>query len=164
MRVIHSPQMSVGQINIADIHIDLRSRDDIPQILLGLQYIYTTPSLCDSIFKILEEIVPYKVEEDKKIPVSIDTGRPGMNQWTILVLGTLRLGLNADFDRIHELANQHRTIREMLGHGFFDEEKTYSYSSVRDNIQLLTPEIMDRINQEVVRSGHQLIGQKKVSH
>jgi hypothetical protein len=32
-----------------------------------------------------------------------------MNQWTILVLGTLRLGLNIDFDRLHELANEHKT-------------------------------------------------------
>jgi len=28
-------------------------------------------------------------------------GRPGMEQWKILVLGVLRLGLNADYDRIH---------------------------------------------------------------
>jgi hypothetical protein len=28
-----------------------------------------------------------------------------MEQWGILVLGTLRLGLNTDYDRIHELAN-----------------------------------------------------------
>jgi len=31
-----------------------------------------------------------------------------MEQWKILVLGVLRLGLNADYDRIHELANQHK--------------------------------------------------------
>ncbi len=29
-----------------------------------------------------------------------------MDQWKILVLGVLRLGLNTDYDRIHELANQ----------------------------------------------------------
>ena len=49
----------------------------------------------------------------------------------------------------------------MLGHGAFDEEKFYSLGCIRDNIQLFTPEIMDRINQEVVRAGHDLIGQKK---
>ena len=48
-----------------------------------------------------------------------------MDQWSILVLGTLRLGLNADYDRILELANQHRTIREMLGLGCFDADKRY---------------------------------------
>jgi len=153
--------MVIGQVNIADIQIDLRSRDDIPPIILGLKHIYTTPSLRDAVFKILEEVVPYQVGSDEDVPASTDNGRPGMDQWKILVLGTLRLGLNADFDRIHELANQHRTIREMLGHGLFDEDKVYSLRVISDNVSLLTPDIMDRINQEVVRSGHALIGQKK---
>ena len=161
MRIVHPPQMSIGQINIADIKIDLRSRDDIPQILLGLQHIYTTPSLREAVFKILEEVVPYQAGEDENVPASTDKGRPGMTQWKILVFAVLRLGLKADFDRIHELANQHRTIREMLGHGMFDEDKDYSLSSIRNNVQLLTPEIMDRINQEVVRAGHNIVGQKK---
>ena len=34
-------------------------------------------------------------------------GRPGMSQWQILVLGVLRLGLNADYDRIQELVCHH---------------------------------------------------------
>ena len=164
MRIVHPPQMSIGQINIADIKIDLRSRDDIPKILLGLQHIYTTPSLRETVFKILEEVVPFQDGDDENVPASTDKGRPGMDQWTILVFAVLRLGLNADFDRIHELANQHRTIREMLGHGMFDEDKGYSLSSIRDNVQLLTPEIMDRINQEVVRAGHNIVGQKKAKN
>jgi len=49
----------------------------------------------------------------------------------------------------------------MPGHGLFEEEKIYRYSSIRDNIQLLTPEVMDRINQEIVKAGHTIIGQKK---
>jgi transposase, IS5 family len=32
--------------------------------------------------------------------VSINKGRPGMDQWSILVLGSLRVGLNTDYDRI----------------------------------------------------------------
>ena len=48
-----------------------------------------------------------------------------MDQWSILVLGTLRLGLNSDYDRILELANQHRTLSEMLGLGCFDANKRY---------------------------------------
>ncbi len=43
-------------------------------------------------------------------------GRPSIDQWCILVLGTLRLGLNANYDRIQELANEHQTLRMMLGH------------------------------------------------
>ncbi len=39
MRNVKSPQMQIGQIDIADIEIDITSRDDIPMILLGLQHI-----------------------------------------------------------------------------------------------------------------------------
>ena len=119
MRNVFSPQMSIGQIGIADIQIDVTSRDDIPVILLGLQHIYTTPSLRDAVFKILEEVAPTKLDNDEEKVVSINKGRPGMDQWSILVLGTLRLGLNADYDRILELANQHKTLREMLGSWLF---------------------------------------------
>jgi hypothetical protein len=80
-----------------------------------------------------------------------------MEQWKILVLGTLRLGLNADYDRILELANQHTTIRQMLGHGDWADERRYSLQTLEENLRLLTPEILDRINQVVVRAGHQLV-------
>ena len=39
MRIVKSPQMQIGQTDIADIIIDVTSRDDIPMILLGLQHI-----------------------------------------------------------------------------------------------------------------------------
>ena len=159
MRTVLSPQMSIGQTDIADIELDLSSRDDIPQILLGLQHIYTTPPLREAVFEILSEVIPKKVGKNGEEAVRNDTGRPGMDQWKILVLGTLRVGLNADFDRTQELANQHRTIREMLGHGVLDEDLTYSLQTIKDNLALFTPEIMDRINQEVVRAGHSLIDQ-----
>ena len=38
MRHVFLPQMSIGQRDIADIQIDVSSRDDIPVILLGLQH------------------------------------------------------------------------------------------------------------------------------
>jgi hypothetical protein len=115
MRNVFSPQMCIGQRDIADIQIDVSSRDDIPVILLGLQHIFTTKPLRDAVFKILEEVAPTKMDNDVAKIISINKGRPGMDQWSILVLGSLRVGLNADYDRILELANQHNTLREMLG-------------------------------------------------
>ena len=93
--------MQIGQTDIANIVIDVTSRDDIPMILLGLQHIYTTKPLREAVFTILEEVIPLKTTEDTADLVAVDAGkgRPGMDQWSILVLGTLRLGLNADFDR-----------------------------------------------------------------
>ena len=157
MRNVFSSQMSIGQRDIADIKIDVSSRDDIPTILLGLQHIYTTTPLRDAVFKILEEIAPTKSDGEETKIVSINKGRPGMDQWTILVLGSLRVGLNADYDRILELANQHNTLREMLGLGCFDSNKRYRLQTLKDNIKLFTPEIMGRISTEVIRAGYQLL-------
>jgi IS5 family transposase len=157
MRNVFSSQMSIGQRDIADIKIDVSSRDDIPTILLGLQHIYTNTALRDAVFKILEEIAPTKSDGEETKVVSINKGRPGMDQWSILVLGSLRVGLNADYDRILELANQHNTLREMLGLGCFDSNKRYRLQTLKDNIKLFTPEIMGRISTEVIRAGYQLL-------
>ena len=157
MRSVFHSQLKLGEEDIAKIKLDPKSRDDIPQLLAGLQYIYTTQKLRQNIFKILEEVVPCRAGSGKKGKASTDKGRPGMEQWIILVLGTLRLGLNTDYDRIHELANQHKTVRQMLGHGFMDDEKQYQLQTIKDNLSLFTPELLDRINQEVVQSGHILL-------
>jgi IS5 family transposase len=161
MRNVFNPQLSIGQTDIADIVIDISSRDDIPMLLLGLQHIYCNQPLREAVFKILAEVVPTKIaEEETGLPVATDKGRPGMDQWRILVLGSLRLALNADYDRIHELANQHITLREMLGHSGLEADFQYRLQTVKDNLKLLTPERMQRINVEVIRAGHAALGLK----
>jgi hypothetical protein len=152
-------QRTLGEIDIADIKIDVRSRDDIPLILLGLQHIYCSDDLREKVFEIIKDILPTQLVDGQAKPVSAELGCPGMNQWTILVLGSLRLCLNADFDRIHELANQHRTLRLMLGIADWDE-KTFSLQTLKDNLQLFTPDILARINKAVVEAGYALLGKK----
>jgi transposase, IS5 family len=58
---------------------------------------------------------------------------------------------------MQELANQHNTIRQMLGHSDWMDESRYELQTIKDNLSLFTPEILDRINQEVVRAGHQTL-------
>ena len=163
MRSVFHSQLNLGEEDIAKIKLDLKSRDDIPQLLAGLQYIYTHTDVRQAVFKILEEVVPSRAGSDKNDKASTDKGRPGMEQWRILVLGTLRLGLNADYDRIHELANQHCTVRQMLGHGFADYKDQYHLQTIKDNLCLFTPELLARIDQEVVRAGHILLKKNDVN-
>ena len=155
MRQVISPQLRLGELDIAAIALNPKSRDDIPQLLRGLQYIYVTPAVRERIFAILEEIVPEGIDGQ----ADTGTGRPGMDQWKILVLGALRLGLNTDYDRLHELANEHKTIRLMLGHPGWAENDSdrYELQTLKDNLRLFTPEILERINVEVVRAGHTLV-------
>jgi len=158
MRRVINPQLQFGEQDISAIVLDPRSRDDIPQILRGLQYIYVTPEIRERVFAILAEVIPTRLGEDgAEDQADADTGRPGMDQWKILVLGTLRLGLNADHDRVQELANQHTTIRQMLGHGDWADDTCYPLQTLKDNLRLFTPEILDRINREVVGAGHRLV-------
>jgi len=157
MRQIIDPQLELGEQDISRIELDLRSRDDIPRLLRGLQYIYVTPEVREQVFAILAEVLPRSA--DGQGTVNPDQGRPGMEQWKILVLGVLRLGLNADYDRIQELANQHATIRQMLGHSDWADDSRYSLQTLKDNLRLFTPEILDAINQVVVAAGHALVKQ-----
>ena len=155
MRQTQSKQLQLGEIDIASIQLDTRSRDDVPQILLGLQHLYTNKKIRDLVFSLLEELIPQNV--------SSINGRPGMHLWKILVLGVLRLNLNWNYDRLREMANQHSTIRQMLGHGFDDSEQ-YKLQTIKDNISLFTPELLNKINAVVVAAGHDVVGKKKRPH
>ena len=42
MRKIIDPQLQIGEVDISKIEFDLRSQDEIPKLLMGLQYIYVT--------------------------------------------------------------------------------------------------------------------------
>ena len=155
MRAVQDPQMQLGQVNIAEIKFDPKSRDDTPKVLIGLQYIYTNLEVRKEVFALLEENLLKKVNKKN--------GRPGMELWKILVLGVLRLNLNIDYDRLHDLANAHSVIRQMLGHADIFDKYYYNLQTLKDNIQLLTPELLDKINQVVVKSGHALLKKKKMT-
>ena len=149
MRETIKKQMKIGEVGIQNISFDLSSRDDIPQLLMGLQHIYVTPDVREKVFNILETMIPSSV--------SLNNGRPGMELWKILVMGTLRLNLNYDYDRLQEEVNNHHKIRQMLGHSIFDFEEMYRLQTIKDNVSLLTPDILNKINEVVVKSGHSLV-------
>jgi hypothetical protein len=152
MRKVVDLQMKFGQVSIANIEFDLRSRDEIPKLLQGLQQIHCNPTIREQVFKILEGIIPEDTDSDN--------GRPGMDMWKILVLGTLRLCCNWDYDKLMEIANNHRILRQMLGHGIMDQDYNYALQTLKDNVSLLTLEVLDKINQVVVKHGHKLVGKK----
>lgn len=148
MRQVIPAQSLLGQSEISQIKISNRSRDDIPNILRGLQYIYVDDKLQEQLFSLL-----IKLLNDKQRRL----GRKGMDLWRIFVLATLRVNLNWDYDRLQHMVNEHRTIRQMLGHSIVDEDYHYPLQTLKDNVQLLTPEILDEINQAIVMSGHTLV-------
>lgn len=153
MRQVQPSQLQLGETDIANIKFDPRSRDDIPQLLRGLQFLYTNDSIREEVFGLLQQVVPENTDAGK--------GRPGMHLWQVLVMGTLRLNLNWDYDRLQEMVNHHKTIREMLGHGLRDDSHHFGLQTLKDNVSLLTPEILDKVNQVVVKAGHSIVKKKK---
>ncbi len=156
MRKFFEPQLTFGQTPIDQIKIDMRSRDEIPKLLLGLQYIYCNSKLRQEVFNILKNMIPEHTNSK--------TGRPGMDLWKILVMATIRINCNWDYDKLHEIINNHRTIRQMLGHGMMDDDKAYPLQTLKDNVSLLTPEILDKINTLVNKEGHKLLVKKKIKN
>src|ERR1700721_2455917 len=139
MREVKNSQMQFGEVDISEIKFNPKSRDDIPKILKGLQFIYLNESVRKKIFNLLEnKISPH---------INKRNGRPGMELWKIFVMGVLRLDLNLDYDRLHNEVNYHLLIRQMLGHGIFDQAGNYQLQTIKDNVSLLTPELLDKINQ-----------------
>ncbi len=154
MRKVIDEQMRFGRVDISTIEFDLRSRDEIPKLLMGLQYVYCTEEIRGEVFRILREMVPAGTDPEN--------GRPGMELWKILVLGTLRLNCNWDYDKVKEIADNHKTLRLMLGHSDgWEDEYLYPIQTIRDNVSLFTPEILDRINEVVVKAGHNLVKKKR---
>jgi hypothetical protein len=51
-------------VDIAAIQLDPRTRDDIPRLLRGLQYIYLQPQVREEVFTILREVEIRQVYED----------------------------------------------------------------------------------------------------
>ncbi len=68
MRKVIEKQLKFGQVDICSIQIDLHSRDEILQILLGLQAIYSDHQVREEVFTILESIIP----KHTLIPAMVD--------------------------------------------------------------------------------------------
>lgn len=156
MRKVIEMQMTFGSVPIDEIKFDPRSRDEIPKLLRGLQSIYCNQVIRKAVFDVLEEMVPKSINPKN--------GRKGMDLWKIFIMGTMRLNCNWDYDKLLEMVNNHATLRQMLGHGIMDADYKYALQTLRDNVRLLTPEILDKINQIVVSHGHKIIGKKKMQN
>ena len=152
MRHVRNPQMEPSEIGIEDIWINLKLRNDIPALLLGLQHLYADEETRTRLFAFLEEHMLPGV--DRKV------GRPGMELWRILVMGVVMQGLGCDFDRLHELVNEHMKLRPFLGHADIWDKRKYEYQTMVDNVCLVRPELLVQVGQLVVESGHAVARRK----
>jgi hypothetical protein len=154
MRQRFEQQLNLGTHPISTVQFSLKSRDELPAILRGLQYIFITPSLNEKVFQLLEDTICKGKNR---------TGRKGMDLWHILVLAVVRHGLNTNWDRLEHMANQDALIRKILGvhsTSFQSVEFEFAYQSILDNVSLIDDTLLEKINQLVVDSGHELLKKK----
>ena len=154
MRKRFEVQLTLGKTPIERIELPLRSRDELPPVLAGLQWIFQTPELNGQVFELLEK----KLTAGKKA-----TGRPGLDLWHILVLGVVRLALDCDYDRLEDLANHHTLLRQILGLSptLSDSEKPFHYKTLSQNVCHVDEELLRRINAVVVQAGRAVFKKKE---
>lgn len=149
MRKAMCSQQRLDCAPIGHVKLNLECRDEIIPILRGLQHIYSQPDVRDDILR----LVGGDVNRDTRD----DCGRPGLDLWQIAVLAAVRLGCNLNYDKLQDLAEQHRTLRHIMGVGDWDEETDFSWRRIRDNVCLLQPATIEQISHLVVAAGHGLV-------
>ncbi len=154
MRKRFEQQFKLGVKPILKTPVLLKSRDDVPALVMALLKIYDVQKYNKQIFSILEETI---LKGKKK------TGRNGLNLWQIFVLAQFRLALNLDYDRLHYMANSDSTLRQLIGieteTGF--ERIEIGYQRILDNLHLLDDKTLRKINDVIVEFGQGEVFKKK---
>ncbi len=140
----------LGTKAIETLKIDLKSRDDIENVLRGLQHLYVNRQ------RGLQRIF----DEEFFADVGWHNGRPGTACQPILVIGVLKQGTDCDFDRLRSLVNNHELVRAMLGHDDVFDCGEYEMQTLVDDVSLLTPRMLKRVGKLLAASGHEVAGKK----
>ena len=154
MRHRFQSQPDLQLIPIEKIRLPLHSRDELPPILAGLQWLWSHPTLKAEVLALLEARI---------LAGKAATGRTGMDLWQILVLGVVRLGLDADWDRMEHVANYDTLVRQMLGvpaTPWGAEEKMFGHQTLRDNVALLDDALLQQINARLAAAGREVFAKK----
>jgi IS5 family transposase len=148
MRVAFQEQPRLDCPPVDAVPLNLNCRDEIIPILRALQHVYGQAPLRREILEL--------IGSDVNVGSSPDHGREGLSYWTIMVLAAVRLGCNFDYDKLQDLAEQHRTLRLMMGIGDWQDQEDFDWRRIRDNLCLLQPATLEKINHLLVAAGHQL--------
>ena len=142
------PEQRLDCLPISNVKLNLECRDEIIPILRALQHLYAD----DSLRRELLALVGKDVNGDS----SRKHGRRGMNYWEIVVLAAARLGCNLDYDKLQDLAENHRSLRHIMGIGDWQDEVDFDWRRIEDNLNKLRPATLQKINALVVKAGHVL--------
>lgn len=150
MRKRFEQQLVIGQLLIQDTEIPIAKRSGaLPGLCAALKEMFVTPKWNEQVFELLEAKILSKNNK---------TGRPGMDLWQMFVLSQVRLCQNISYEELHDLANHHRLIRQIMGiesdYGF--PKQKIGYQTIIDNVSLLDDEVVKELNNIIVAFGHEV--------
>ena len=156
MRKRFEQQLGLGQLPIEEIQINPKSNNSVDELVVALKSIYCNKEYNEKIFNILEKYINTGTHR---------TGRTGMDLWSIFVLSQVRLCLNTSYDVLHNLANNHRSMRHLMGveKGFGFEPLEFEYQNIYDNVSMLSDELIAEINRIILDFGHGEVFKKKAN-
>ena len=152
MRKRFEQQLRLGVTPIEQIKVG-NGRDAQVAVLQALQWMFITPEVNEEIFSLLES---------KLCPKQKALGRTGMDMWTVLVFGVMRLTRKQSYDDLRYSANNDLLMREMVGIGRMENDPQFSLTSIKENLSLLSEDLLMEINSIVMKHGGGLV-QKKTS-
>ena len=115
MRLAYQEQPRLDCPPVDAVPLNLNCRDEIIPILRALQHVYGQVPLRREILALVGKDVNARQQ-------SASTADAGLNYWTITVLAAVRLGCNLDYDKLQDLAEQHRTLRLIMGIGDWEDD------------------------------------------
>jgi hypothetical protein len=143
------PEERLDCLPISEVKLNLECRDEIIPILRALQHVYGDAELRRELLAL--------VGKDVNGDTSRKHGRRGMNYWEITVLAATRLGCNLDYDKLQDLAENHRRLRQIMGIGDWQADAVdFDWRRIEDNLIKLRPETLQKINAVIVKAGHAL--------
>lgn len=143
------PEERLDCLPIGEVKLNLNCRDEIIPILRALQQVYGDAHVRRELLAL--------VGKDINQSTSRKHGRRGLNYWEVTVLAAARLGCNLNYDKLQDLAENHRRLRQIMGIGDWQaEDVDFDWRRIEDNVIKLRPETLKKINDLIVRAGHEL--------
>jgi len=142
-------QLQVGQLPVHELSLNLECRDEIIPVLAGLQFVFSDSRLRTK----LMDLVGKDINEETQR----ELGREGFSYWQIVVLASVRLGCNLDYDKLQDLCENHRSLRCILQVGEWDDT-SFNWRRIRDTLCLLSVDSLKQVSQAIVSAGQELHG------
>lgn len=148
MRKSLEEQLPLAGTPITEVELDLNCRHELVPILKALQHVYAHRQLRDELLEL--------VYRDLVGERSARKGAEWLTAWEALVLVGVRLGCDLDYDALHDHANNHCALRQLMGLSAWEDDRRFPRSTVHENVSRIRPETLRQIAEALVGEGHRV--------